>query len=101
MDSRAPRFDKIEIPLTLQDRQGRECQCACLNISSTGALLRFLSPEVALQQGMLFRSKMLQRGQLVEVWMQVERVAQDGVGVRFLQQSEVNPEASPKRSESG
>jgi hypothetical protein len=33
--------------------------------------------------GMLFRSKMLHRGELTEVWVQVERIAPDGVGVKF------------------
>jgi len=84
MDSRAPRFDKIEIPLTLSDTQSREFACACLNISSTGALLRFLDDALLVETGMKFRSKMLKRGQLVEVWMQVERIALEGVGVRFL-----------------
>ena len=84
MDSRAPRFDKIEIPLTLTDEQGSTYSCACLNISSTGALLRFLDESQKVQAGMRFRSKMLKRGELVEVWMQVERLAEAGVGVRFL-----------------
>lgn len=84
MDSRAPRFDKIEIPLTLTDADNRQISCACLNISSTGALLRFLDDAQLIEAGMMFRSKMLKRGQLVDVWMQVERIAEEGVGVRFL-----------------
>jgi len=84
MVTRAPRFDRIEIPITLLADCGRDIQCACLNISSTGALLRFIDTDIELTEGMLFRSKMLQQGKLEEVWIQVERLAEDGVGVRFL-----------------
>ncbi len=84
MESRAPRLDKIEIPLTLVSDDGIQLQCACLNISSSGALLRFIDDNIGLSEGQLFRSKMLRKGKLVEVWVQVERIAIDGVGVRFL-----------------
>jgi hypothetical protein len=84
MDSRANRLSEIEIPLTLFNQQDVEFQCACLNISSTGALLRFLEANIPIKIGTMFRSKMFQQGELVEVWMQVERLSDEGVGVRFL-----------------
>jgi hypothetical protein len=83
MHTRAPRLGQIEIPLTLVSQNGVEHPCACLNISSSGALLHFLDENFDARVGMLFRSKMLQRGELVEVWVQVERVAAEGVGVKF------------------
>lgn len=84
MASRAPRMGQIEIPLTLHTREGEEIQCACLNISSSGALIRFLDEGFNVRIGQQFRSKMLQKGQLVEIWMQVERVGADGIGVKFF-----------------
>ena len=85
MVARAPRLGQIEIPLTLFSDRGVEIQCSCINISSTGALLRMLSDDHPIEMGMQFRSKMIQRGELVDVWMQVERIADEGVGVRFLE----------------
>jgi hypothetical protein len=83
MHNRAPRLGQIEIPLTLVSPDGVEHPCACLNISSTGALLHFLDVDFQVEVGMMFRSKMLHRGELTEVWVQVERIALEGVGVRF------------------
>lgn len=87
MDSRAPRMGQIEIPITLFTRDGQEMPCACLNISSTGALVRFLDETFAVRIGQQFVSKMLQRGQWVDVVMQVERIADDGIGMRFFPQA--------------
>ena len=84
MDTRAPRLGHIEIPLTLTTFDGQEVQCACMNVSSTGALLRFLDDSITLRIGMQFKTKMLEGGQLVEKWLQVERIAQEGIGVKFL-----------------
>lgn len=85
MDSRAPRFGQIEIPLTLTTPQGDQVQCACVNISSSGALLRFLDEGFSLTLGMQFKTKMLEGGALVEKWVRVERIAPEGIGVQFLE----------------
>lgn len=84
MVKRAPRFDNLQIPLTLLMDSGESFHCACKNISSSGALLTPLDPCVAVEEGNLFRCKMLRQGELVEICMQVERICPDGFGVRFL-----------------
>lgn len=84
MVNRAPRYDNLQIPLTLLLDSGESFQCACINISSTGALLKPLDNSPYIEEGHLFRCKMVQQGELVEIWMQVERIDQEGFGVRFL-----------------
>lgn len=84
MVKRAPRFENLQIPLTLHIGSGESFHCACKNISSSGALLKPLNSNVKVEQGSLFRCKLVQQGKLVEIWMQVERIGPDGFGVRFL-----------------
>lgn len=84
MRSRAPRFSQIEIPLTLYCPDGYEHLCSCLNISATGAFLRFLQQDIVIRCNMEFRTNIIQDGKLTETWLRVERVESDGVGVRFL-----------------
>lgn len=85
MRSRAPRFGQIEIPLSLFCSQGKEYSCACLNISASGAFLRFLDEHLVIRRNMEFRTKIVKDGKLSETWLRVERVETDGVGVRFIE----------------
>ena len=87
MVQRAPRFENLQIPLTLLMDSGESFHCACKNISSSGALLAPLDNPFSVEEGQLFRCKMLQQGELMEIWMQVERIGPEGFGVRFLSAS--------------
>ncbi|EAR10628.1 PilZ domain-containing protein [Reinekea blandensis] len=83
MDPRAPRYKQIEIPLTVTNEAGEHIQCACVNISESGALLH-VTQDHQLQKGQRLTARLVKGGHLADVTMRVERLDGDGVGVRFL-----------------
>lgn len=86
MDSRAPRYKQIEIPLTVTDAAGDCIQCACVNISESGALLH-ITDDHQLEKGQLLTARLVKGGHLSDVTMRVERLDVEGIGVRFLKDS--------------
>jgi hypothetical protein len=84
IEARAPRLGQIEIPLALVTDSNAQLLCSCLNISSSGAFLRQVDSNVNVIEGMTFTCQMLKKGKLSDVTLIVERVQEDGFGVRFI-----------------
>lgn len=80
---RALRVENLQIPLNLQPEQGEVVACQCENISTTGALLRLTDGDKFVTVGERFQTRLLDRGQWVDVWLRVERVDGETFAVQF------------------